>query len=256
MSRRRQSAPTSIYEIFSDMTLLMLGTFIFLFVLMLLGFRFGQVEHQSSSQQQEIKELKAELAASQRTESALERDLRRIVEENDNQFEHLLADAGVGKKDFDLFVKGLRDIPGESVHLVVDATGSMRGVSGFLVPILRTIMVRADKRLDALTWFVDNRAQTYTGTMAEMLDELVSTAPFSGSEETIGAAFRSAAINAPKPGAYILIGDEPSDDKIYYPGIQSPVFTLPFGRRELTLEAAFREIAEQTGGRMLMMDFK
>lgn len=254
MSRRRQSASTSIYEIFSDMAMLMLGTFIFLFVLLLLGFRFSQAE-QVPNLREEIEELKTQLEAARSAEESMQRDLKRMVE-NDDQFERLLAGASVGKKDFELFVKGLRDIPGESIHLVVDASGSMHGISSFLVPILRHIILRADKRLDALTWFVDDRAETYTGTMAEMLDQLVNDAPFAGNQETIGAAFRSAARNAPPPGAYMLIGDEPSVDKVYYPGIPSPVFTLPFGRHEPTTEAAYREIAEQTGGRMLMLDFK
>lgn len=255
MSKRRQSASTSIYEIFSDMALLMLGTFIFLFVLVLVGFRFGQAE-QVPSLQAEVEELRAQLQASRSAEEALHRDLQRTVQNDDAQLERLLAEASVGKKDFELFIKGLRDIPGESIHLVVDASGSMHGISSFLVPILRHIILRADKRLDALTWFVDGRAETYTGTMAEMLDQLVNDAPFAGNQETIGAAFRSAARNAPAPGAYMLIGDEPSVDKVYYPGIPSPVFTLPFGRHEPATEAAYREIAEQTGGRMLMLDFK
>ncbi len=255
MSKQRRSSAINVHEIFSDMALLMLGTFIFLFVLVLVGFRFGQAE-QVPNLQAEVEELKAQLQASRSAEEAMHRDLRRAVRNDDTQLERLLAEASVGKKDFELFIKGLRTIPGESIHLVVDASGSMHGISSFLVPILRHIIVRADKRLDALTWFVDGRAETYTGTMAEMLDQLVNDAPFAGNQETIGAAFRSAARNAPPPGAYMLIGDEPSVDKVYYPGIPSPVFSLPFGRNEPATEAAYREIAEQTGGRMLILDFK
>jgi hypothetical protein len=254
MARKRSSDPASIHEIFADMALLMLATFIFLLVMVLVLFRYSH-DAQVPDLLVDIEELQARLEESQRRQEALERELER-VEVTEGRLDEILDTLTVGRKDFDLFVQGLRDLPGQSVHLVVDASGSMHGLSSFLVPILRHMVIRAGKRLDALTWFVDNRAETYMGTMPEVLDRLVSDAPFAGNHETIGAAFRYAANNAPTPGAYMLIGDEPPVDKVYYPGIPAPVFTLPLGRAEPRTEAAFKEIAEQTGGRMLMLDFK
>jgi hypothetical protein len=254
MARQQRSTPASIHEIFADMALLMLATFVFLLVMVLILFRFSHDE-QVPDLLIEIEQLQARLEESEQRQQALEREVERL-EQTEGRLDEILDTLTVGRKDFDLFIQGLRDLPGQSVHLVVDASGSMHGLSSFLVPILRHVVMRAGKRLDALTWFVDNRAETYTGSMPEVLDRLVSDAPFAGNQETIGAAFRYAANNAPKPGAYMLIGDEPSVDKIYYPGIPAPVFTLPLGRAEPRTEAAFREIAEQTGGRMLMLDFK
>lgn len=256
MAKPRQSTPVNNYELFTDIALLMLATFIFLLVLMLISARFSDQEA-SPQLRDQIERLNRDLSAANRAEAALRTDLARMVENDPNsQLSHILEAASVGRKDFDLFVKGLQEIPGDTIHLVVDASGSMHGLSSFLVPILRHIIIRANKRLDALTWFVDDRTETYTGTMGEMFDRLMSDAPFVGNTETIGSAFRSAAAQAPRPGAYMLIGDEPSVDKIQYKGIPSPVFTLPLGRSDPKTEAAYQEIAEQTGGKMLMLDFK
>lgn len=254
MPKYRKSAPANIHETFADMALLMLATFIFLLVMVLVTFRFAHDE-QVPELRDEVRELTAQLEQALRRQQALESEIERS-EQVDGRLEQILKEISVGRKDFDLFIQGLRDLPGESLHLVVDASGSMHGLSSFLVPILRHMVIRTGKRLDALTWFVDGRAETYTGSMAEVLDQLVNDAPFAGNQETIGAAFRSAARNAPKPGAYLLIGDEPPVDRVYYPGIPAPVFTLPLGRSDPRTEAAFREIAAETGGRMLMLDFK
>ena len=121
---------------------------------------------------------------------------------------------------------------------------------------MRLIVIRANKELNAITWFSDNRAATSTGTMAEIFDNLMSEAPFVGSRETIGRAFRVAAKEAPVPGAYMLIGDEPSDDVIHYSGIPSPVFTLPMGRLDPATEEEYRSLASKTGGKMLNLNFK
>lgn len=252
----RQSTPVNNYELFTDIALLMLATFIFLLVLMLISARFSDQESLPQLEER-IEELSRQLEAASKAEAALRQDLERMVKNDPNgQLDHILDAVSVGRKDFDLFIKGLQDIPGDTLHLVVDASGSMHGMSSFLIPILRHIVIRANKRLEALTWFVDDRTATYTGSMGELLDQLMSQAPFAGNNETIGAAFRSAAAQAPRPGAYMLIGDEPSADKIDYKGIPSPVFTLPLGRSDPHTEGAYSEIAERTGGKMLMLDFK
>jgi hypothetical protein len=132
----------------------------------------------------------------------------------------------------------------------------MHGVSTFLVPILRVIVTRSGKELSALTWFSDKSAETYMGTMGDMFDQLMSGAPFVGNIETIGRALKMAAQNAPIPGAYVLIGDEPSDDTIYYSEIPSPVFTLALGRSDPDTEREYRTLSEKTNGKMLVLKFQ
>ena len=163
---------------------------------------------------------------------------------------------GQGRKDFEIFIKGLKQIPGKDLHLVVDATGSMHGVSSFLIPIIRVIVIRSGKHLDAITWFADNNAETYTGSMGEMFDQLMKGAPFVGADETIGDAFQRAVINAKVPGAYLLLGDEPSDDRIPFNEIPAPAFTLPIGHNNPATVWEYRNLAEKTGGKMLHLIFR
>ena len=178
----------------------------------------------------------------------------------ESQMEQALAAAGLAsgkdRKDFDVFVKGLRDLPGDTLHLMVDATGSMHGASNFLLPVLRVIVIRSGKRLEAITWFSDHRTETYTGSMGDMFDHLMQGAPFVGAEETIGQAFQYAAEHAPKPGAYLLIGDEPPTDQIVFFDIPSPVFTLPIGRDNPDTNWHYQNLADRTGGKMLHLEFK
>lgn len=254
--QRRQEASSNAYQIFSDIALMMLGTFIFLLVVVLITSRI--------SEQNELPKLKKELEALKKALNVAETDKDRIkqnlekilVTDPEGEVEIILESANIGRKDFDLFVEGLKDIPGKDLHLVVDATGSMHGVSSFLIPILRLIVTRADKQLSAITWFSDRTAKTYTGTMGDMFDGLMSGAPFSGNTENMGLALRTAATEAPLPGAYMLIGDEPSDDTIHYNDIPRPVFTLPFGRSDPYTEREYLNLAEKTGGKMLRLDFK
>lgn len=242
------------------MALLMLATFLFLMVTILLSSR--------ASQKYEVPRLKKELARMDEALKQARDDRARALEELgtlaytsvDTQIEHVLETAGLatgqGRKDFEVFIQGLKDLPGKTLHIIVDATGSMHGITTFLIPVLRVIIVRSGKQLDAITWFSDNQARTYTGSMGETLDNLMHGAPFLGDHETIGDAFAHAAENAPFPGAYLLIGDEASDDKIYYSRIKSPVFTLPLGRKDTELLWEYRTLSEKTGGKMLTLSFK
>jgi len=256
MYNKRRRSGSSIYESFSDLALMALGTFIFLFVTIMLTSQMSE-RNQIPRLKKELAALQAQLKLSEADKERFKKDLQKIVETDPaTQAEAILQSAGVNHKDFELFVKGLKKIPGKDVHLVVDATGSMHGVSAFLIPILRLIVNRAGKTVSAITWYSDNRFETYTGTMAEMFDDLVQGAPFTGSLEFIGRAFRTAEENAPPPGAYLLIGDEPSDDTIAYSEIPSPVFTLPFGLSDPDTERDFGTIAEKTGGMKLHLDLK
>ncbi len=258
--RTRRRTGGTMYESFSDLALLMLAAFIFLFVIILITYRMQDTH--------EVPRLKKELAAAQteldRTQKRLKVFQRDISEMNGlssgAQVEIVLEGAGLdtgqGRKDFELFVEGLRDIPGTTIHMVIDGTGSMHGAATFLIPVLRVIALRSGKDLDAVTWFSDGRGDTYSGSMSAMLDALIDGAPFTGSQETIGAAFKRAEQNADIPSAYILIGDEPSDDRIYYKKIKAPVFTLPLGRINPATRWEYETLAQETGGKMLWLQFK
>ena len=261
MRAKRRVAPPNVYIIFTDIALLMLTMFIFLLVTILLTTRLIE--------QKQLPALKKEIALLQKTLAGTAADKQRLMRDLDQmsiltsegQMEHALAVAGMDKggknrKDFDLFILGLRQLPGKSVHLVIDASGSMHGVTTFLIPVLRVMIIRSGKELNAITWFSDNVADTYTGTVAEMFDRLLQSAPFVGSQETIGHAFRHAAKSAPPPGAYILIGDEPSTDHIAYLDIPSPVFTMPLGRDSPDTLWEYENLAKETKGRMLRLEFR
>jgi hypothetical protein len=261
MNPKRRFPPLNVYIIFTDIALLMLTMFIFLLVTILMTSRMVE--------EKQLPKLKNEVAALQQALNGANADKLRLLQDvealagmtSQSQMERALAAAGLEKggknrKDFDLFVLGLKQLPGKTLHVVVDASGSMHGVSTFLIPVLRVMVIRSGKQLSAVTWFSDGAAETYTGTMAEMLDRLMQDAPFIGSEETIGHAFRHAAQAAPKPGAYLLIGDEPSSDRISYFNIPSPVFTMTLGRDNPDAIWEYETLAKETGGRMLRLEFR
>jgi hypothetical protein len=255
MKRRRRWTAPNIHEIFSDVALLMLATFIFLLVTILITSRMAE-EYQLPRLKQEVEDLRQQLSQSQHEKEHLLGSLDDMANMSTNvQMDRALNAVGLGqgqgRKDFDLFVQGLQDLPGKELHLLVDATGSMHGITTFLIPVLRVIVIRSGKHLDAITWFSGGKAETYSGSMGEMFDQLMQGAPFIGSNETIGDAFKQAARNARTPGAYLLIGDEPSDDRIYYHDIPAPAFTLPLGRSNPTTLWQYQTLADQTGGKML-----
>ena len=260
MRRRRRSAPPNIYEMFSDIALLMLATFIFLLVTILITARMAE-QYQAPRLKDALKQLEVELSQARAERERLMASMDAMANlSTEAQMNRALAatglDKGKNRKDFDVFVKGLRDLPGDSLHLLIDATGSMHGVSEFLVPVLRIIVIRSGKKLDALTWFSDGKADTYRGTMGEMFDRLLEGAPFIGANETIGHGFRYAIEHAPKPGAYLLIGDEPPADKISYFNIPSPVYTLPLGRDNPDANWHYQKLADETGCKMLHLELK
>ncbi|NOZ54401.1 MAG: hypothetical protein GXP08_14925 [Gammaproteobacteria bacterium] len=261
MARKHRSSSPNTHESFSDIALLMLATFVFLLVTIIITSKLAQ-EDQIPLLKKSVSDLQHRLKKAESESKRLLGDLDNLVNMTvDSQMETALQAVGLGKnsknrKDFDLFIKGLSDLPGESLHLMIDATGSMHGVTTFLIPVLRVIVIRSGKRLDAITWFSDGKNETYTGSMGSMFDKLMDGAPFIGSEETIGKAFRHAAKHAPTPGAYILIGDEPSADRVHYFDIPSPVYTIPIGKQNPETLWAYRTLAEQTDGKMLQMEIK
>lgn len=276
MRTRRNPSQETPYEIFSDMALLMLAAFIFFFALILINAQLQGDGHTQQTDQQ-IAELSQQLSNSKKQNRKLQQEINELasvdaqqqlqnvealMKSNDvqQQSEKILLTAnlarGKGRKDFDMFVKGLRNLPGSDLHLVVDATGSMHGVTTFLIPVLRLIAIRSGKHLSAVSWYADRREGTFTGSMAAMFDKLMTDAPFIGSDETIGHAFRHIATESVVPGAYLLIGDEPPTDKVLYHQIPAPVFTLPLGTSTGNTKYAFQKIADETGGRMLELKFQ
>ena len=255
-SKRRRFMDESVFVTYSDMALLMLVIFIFLFTIMVITARLSG-SSQSSTVKNQVKELQQQLAAAEADKKSLAKNLEEIVTTSEESYlEKIIETSTFGRKDFDMFIKGLQELPGDDLHLVVDASGSMHGLASFLVPVLRLIVTKSGKNLSAITWFSDNRTDTYIGTMGEMFDKLMRGAPFYGSVENVGQAFRAAARNAPPPGAYLLVGDEPANDTVYYDRIPSPAFTLPLGRSDAATNLSYRTIADKTGGRMLHLDFK
>lgn len=256
MAKQPKRTNSSIYESFSDLALMALGTFIFLFVTIVITSQISQ-RNEIPQLKKQVAKLEEQLKFSQSDEDRLKNDLEKVVATDpEAQIKTILESAGANRKDFELFIQGLKEIPGKNIHLIVDGTGSMHGISGFLIPILRLIINRADKQLSAITWYSDDRFQTYTGTMGEMFDNLMQGAPFTGNLENIGRAFVFAKNDAPRPGAYLLIGDEPSDDAINYGEIPSPVFTLPLGRSDPDTERDFGILADKTGGKKLHLEFR
>lgn len=256
----KRAGQDNIYEIFSDMALLMLSAFVFLFAMILITSRL-QGSGSSEVTQQEIETLKYERNAAQesvvRLQEALAKQAGKDIREQENR---ILETAGLaegqGRRDFEMFIEGLRNLPGRDLHLVIDATGSMHGATSFLIPVLRLIAIRSGKHLSAVSWYADKKTGTFTGTMGAMLDQLMKDAPFVGTDETVGHAFTDIPRQAAIPGAYLLIGDEPPTDKVYYQAIPAPVFTLPLGSSDSSTKVAYQRLADNTGGRLLELKFQ
>lgn len=260
MRKKRRQSISNVHESFSDIALLMLATFIFLLVTILITSKIQETV-QVPRLQKEIENLQMELEEAEEQNERLSGELDEMEGMGlETQMEVVLESVGLnsgkGRKDFDLFVKGLKEIPGRDIHLVIDTTGSMHGASTFLVPLLRVIVIRTQKELSAITWFSDGHAETVQGTMGEIFDQFMKGAPFMGNNETIGDAFIRAKENAAPPGGYILLGDEPSDDRIYYMDIPSPVFTIPIGKANPSTKYEYQTLADKTGGKLLPLTFK
>jgi len=259
MRKRCNSSADNFYEIFSDMALLMLAAFIFLFALILIN---AQLQGGGDSVQKthDVENLQEQLAQAEQRNRQLQEEMNDLAGKDvKEQMDKVLASVGLskgqGKRDFDVFIKGLKNIPGKELHLIVDATGSMHGVTTFLIPVLRVIAIRSGKHLSAVTWYADRKVGTFSGSMGAMFDNLMQKAPFIGIDETIGYTFHKIAKDSPITDAYMLIGDEPPTDTVYYHSIPAPVFTLPLGMNDADTIFAYKAIAEGTGGKMLRLKF-
>ncbi len=259
MRSRKSQDTASIYEVFSDMALLMLAAFIFLLAMILLVSKM-QGSGESELSKAEIARLESALAKSNARNIELLEEMNTLAgSDSSAQMEKVLTAAGFsgkGRKDFELMVQGLRALPGKDLHLMIDATGSMHGVTSFLIPVLRVIAIRSGKHLSAVSWYADMKTDTFTGTMGAMFDQLMQEAPFIGGKETVGHAFDTVTKSSPIPGAYLLIGDEAPTDTVHYHAISAPVFTLPLGSSDTSTRVSFEKIAEISGGRMLELKFR
>lgn len=260
MLARRRRGTANVHESFSDVALLMLATFVFLLVAIIITARMQEgdnsplLKQNNADMAETIKSLQAE---NERLYAEREQQYTVDAEEQiDEVLKMVGLDSASGRKAFDVFINGLKDIPGDDIHLVIDATGSMHGAATFMVPLLRVIVIRTGKKMAALTWFSDNTSETYTGSMGEVFDSFMNGAPFFGSDETIGAAFTRVGEMSPVPGAYIMLGDEPSDDDIYYDKIEAPVFPIAIGRSDPNTHWEYGQLAEKTGGKLLQLRFE
>ena len=178
MKKKHRSSPPNIHESFSDIALLMLTTFIFLLVTIMITSKLAE-DNQLPKLKSDVAQLQKALNKAKQNNQRLLGNMNSLIAMTpESQMEQALSAVSMGKsdrnrKDLDVFLKGLKNLPGTTLHLIIDATGSMHGVTTFIVPVLRVIVIRSGKKLDAITWFSDNRSETYRGTMGEMFDHLL-----------------------------------------------------------------------------------
>jgi len=166
MSLRRQASQSNVHESFSDVALLMLATFIFLLVVILISYKLAN-QDEVPRLKEEIAQLEMELRKERQKSQHMARSLDAMASMDISaQMDQALRAAsladGKGRKDFEIFIKELRDLPGDDIHLIVDATGSMHGVATFLIPVLRVIVVRSQKRLSANIVYFNIPAPVFT----------------------------------------------------------------------------------------------
>ncbi len=189
----------------------------------------------------------------------------------DNIVEDVLKNAGIDKGDLDVFIKGLKDLPGDRLHLVLDATGSMNEKKPFLRIILAVIVAKSGKKLTGITWFAGeevrgynqhhqyitttkNRVESAYGTQKEMFDKLFEKAPFGGGIENVKQGLEDAAKADPLPTVYLLLGDEGSNDGLPASSLV-PIFTMPVQNVDPAVNKRllqdYQALADLNGGMML-----
>lgn len=218
---------------------------------------------QAREQADQVQDLQQALAAASQDQSeteTLRREVQRLQAElkkgipplPESYVDQARQSFGLGKHDLDLFIDGLRHLPGKDLHLVVDATGSMHSVKFLLRVLLMAIVTKSGKDITGLTWYANGQAKTYHGSQAQMFDMMFSGAPFSGDLETLKHGFDTAVANTrTPPSAFLVLGDEPSNDGL--PATTpSPIFSMPIGDDPQLLQE-FEVLAEMNGGKMLKM---
>ena len=109
MARKRRASATNIHESFSDVALLMLATFIFLLVTILITSKMAE-SHQLPLLKKELAQLQQDLEKFKYDNDRLRSNMEELVGMSpDSQMERALASAGIGngknRKDFELFVQ-------------------------------------------------------------------------------------------------------------------------------------------------------
>lgn len=95
MRRKRRSSPPNIHESFSDIALLMLATFIFLLVTILITSRLEE-EHQAPRLKKSLTELQAQLEQAQLEQDRLKSSMDNLARlSTERQMEQALQAAGL-----------------------------------------------------------------------------------------------------------------------------------------------------------------
>ena len=119
MKSRRRWAPPNIHESFSDVALLMLATFIFLLVTILITSRMAE-EYELPKLKKEVEELRQQLARSNSDKNRLLGELDNMADmSTDAQMDRALDAVGLGRGQGGILqggedqVQGVGDVVGE-----------------------------------------------------------------------------------------------------------------------------------------------
>src|SRR3569832_474311 len=144
MAKKKQTESSiyDIYKSFSDLAMMTLGLIIFLFAIIVMTMQLPQ-NNEVVKLKEEMAKKQEQMQASQADKEQLKKDMDKVVVTDPGKAtESILQSAQVGRKDYKLFIEGLKQLPGKDLHLVIDATGSMHGVTGFFFFFLRLFVAR------------------------------------------------------------------------------------------------------------------
>src|SRR3569832_1135021 len=103
MAKRRKDTST-IYESFSDLALMTLGLFIFLFVIITITTQIAE-KNELPKLRKQIAQLEQQLKLSEADKERLKKNIKKKNNtETKNKTTNILSAANVGRKDFDLFI--------------------------------------------------------------------------------------------------------------------------------------------------------
>ncbi|MBU1017853.1 VWA domain-containing protein [Patescibacteria group bacterium] len=154
------------------------------------------------------------------------------------------------RKDYQRVKGALCAISGNSVHGVIDASGSMDMYKHFLLPITMQILDECDKTFTGITWYGNKgQVQDSVADPKTLFDEISKGGPPLGSWEAPSWALNHAA-NKFKPDVLFLLTDEGSSDgtRPHTHGI--PVFGVAIGPDDDCVQDV-RAITRHTGGAMM-----
>ncbi len=154
------------------------------------------------------------------------------------------------RKDYQRMKKALCAISGNSVHGVIDASGSMDAYKHFLLPITMQIMDECDKTLTGITWYGNKReVRDSVNDSKALFDEINRGGPPLGGHEAPSWALSYAARKF-KPDVLFLLTDEESSDGTRPQTHGIPVFGVAIGPDDDCANDV-RAIIRHTGGAMM-----